>query len=145
MKKTLIIFRKWILVFVIIIFSIFGKPLAGILFPKNKSVDKFLMQTASEINKSCPYMVNKETRVDNAVALMGNTIQFNYTMTNHLKEEIDISQLKINTAKPLLNGIKTSPNLKIFRDNRVTMIYEYKDKVGVFLFSLQFKYDDYKQ
>lgn len=98
MKKSLIIFRKWILVFVIIIFSIVGKPLAGMLFPENKSFDKLLIQTAGEINKNCLIMVDENTRADNAVALLDNTIQYNYTMINFLKEDVDVNQLKSNVS-----------------------------------------------
>jgi hypothetical protein len=63
----------------------------------------------------------------------------------YFKKEVDVNQLKANLNSHLLNGIKTNPNLKFFRDNKVTMIYAYRDKVGVFLFSLKYKYEDYKK
>ncbi len=138
--------NKIVLIIIAIIFgSMIGKLSVGSPAPKALSLDKLLMQTASEINKNCPFMVDKNIRADNATALLDNTIQYNYTVINYMKEEVDINQLKSNISMHLLNGIKTNPNLKIFRDNKVTMIYEYKDKVGVFLFSLKYKYDDYKK
>ena len=38
-------------------------------FFKAPSYDEQMMQAASEINKSCPIMVDQETRLDNTVAL----------------------------------------------------------------------------
>ena len=41
---------------------------------------------------------------------------------------------------------KMTKKIKILsRDNKVTMAYSYKDKEGIFLFSLEFKHDDYKE
>jgi hypothetical protein len=122
-----------------------GKLSVGTNQPNELSIDKALMKMASEINKSCPFMVDENIRADNVTVLVDNTIQYNYTLINYLKEEVDINQLKSNLSSHLLNGIKTNPNLKIFRDNKVTMIYAYRDKVGVFLFSLEYKYEDYKK
>ena len=49
---------------------------------KPPTFDKQMMKTASEINKSCPIMVDAETRLDNTVALPNKTIQYNYTLVN---------------------------------------------------------------
>jgi hypothetical protein len=43
-------------------------------------------------------MVDENTRADNAVALLDNTIQYNYTMINFLKEDVDVNQLKSNVS-----------------------------------------------
>ena len=134
-----------IIIFAIIFGSMIGKLSVGSSSAKSSSLDKLLMKAASEINENCPFMVDENIRVDNAIALSDNTILYNYTVINYLKEEIDIKQIKSNINLRLLNSIKTNPDLKIFRDNKVTMKYTYKDKVGVFLFSLQYKYDDYKE
>lgn len=134
-----------IILFAIILGSMIGKLSVGTNQPNELSIDKALMKMASEINKSCPFMVDENIRADNVTVLVDNTIQYNYTLINYLKEEVDINQLKSNLSSHLLNGIKTNPNLKIFRDNKVTMVYAYRDKVGVFLFSLEYKYEDYKK
>lgn len=134
-----------IILFAIILGSMIGKLSVGTNQPNELSIDKALMKMASEINKSCPFMVDENIRADNVTVLVDNTIQYNYTLINYLKEEVDINQLKSNLSSHLLNGIKTNPSLKIFRDNKVTMVYAYRDKVGVFLFSLEYKYEDYKK
>jgi hypothetical protein len=105
-------------------------------FFKPPSYDQVMMNAASEINKSCPIMVDQETRLDNAVALPENIFQYNYTLVNMEKATTDISQLE-NYLKPtLVNNVKTNPDMKINRENQTTMGYYYKDKNGEFLFKI---------
>ncbi len=125
--------------------SLIGKVSVNYFFYKNNSFDKAIMQAASELNKSCPLMVDGVTRLDNAVALTDNVLQYNYTLVNITKDQIDVEQMKKNMTPVIMNNIKTNPALKVFRDNRVTMAYTYSDKKGVFIFSMKFKYDDYSK
>lgn len=135
---------------IILLFAIFLGFMIGRLSvtktkPKDISIDKTLMKMASEINKNCPFMVDENTRVDNVIYLLDNTIQYNLTVIKYFKEEVDVNQLRAKLNLYLLNRIKTNPNLKILRDNKVTFIYAYRDKVGVFLFSLKYDYVDYNK
>jgi len=111
---------------------------------KSPSFDKQMMQTASELNKSCPIMVDSETRLDNAMALPENTFQYNYTLVNMNKEEMNVSEAENFLQPNILNSIKTNPDLKAFRDNNVTMVYNYKDSNGEHLFKLIFEPSQYK-
>jgi hypothetical protein len=114
------------------------------VFFKPPTFDKQMMQIASELNKSCPIMVDAETQLDNAVAIPDNTFQYNYTLVSMERATFDISELKNYLQPIILNNIKTNPDLKIFRDNDVTMAYSYKDKNGEHLFKLTFKPENYK-
>src|SRR3954451_22421489 len=57
----------------------FGLSYWGVqeIFFKPPSFDKVMMTAASELNKTCPIMVDHDTRLDNAVALPDNAIQYN--------------------------------------------------------------------
>ncbi|MCZ4410045.1 hypothetical protein O3Q51_14580 [Cryomorphaceae bacterium 1068] len=105
-------------------------------FFKPPSYDQVMMQAASEINKSCPIMVDQETRLDNAVALPENIFQYNYTLVNMEKATTDIGQLETYLRPTLINNVRTNPDMKINRDNETTMSYYYKDKHGEFLFKI---------
>ena len=111
---------------------------------KPPTFDKQMMQIASELNKSCPIMVDAETQLDNAVALPDNTFQYNYTLVSMEGATLDISELENYLQPIILNNIKTNPDLKTFRDNDVIMAYNYKDKNGEHLFKLTFKPENYK-
>ena len=106
--------------------------------------DKQLMYAASELNKSCPFMVDESTRLDNAVAMPGKVFQYNYTLLQVSKEELDIDTLKKYLEPDVINSVRTSPDLKPFRDNEVTMSYSYKDKAGVFVYKFSVTPDMYK-
>jgi hypothetical protein len=103
------------------------------LFFKVPSIDKVLMNAASEINKTCPIMVDEYTRLDNAVALPNSTFEYNYTILNHDKTEINLDTAKKYIEPVLLKRVKTDPDSKFFRDKDVILLYNYRDKNGVFV------------
>jgi hypothetical protein len=103
------------------------------LYFKTPSFDKEMMQAASEINKTCPVMVDEQTRLDNTVALPDNSFQYNYTLVSLTKAEINLDTVRKYLEPVIVNTIKTNPDLKIYRDHKTTMIYNYKDKNGEFV------------
>lgn len=109
-----------------------------------ETFSEFLQKVSEEINKKCPMTVDKDTRLDNAVVLSDNTIQYNYTWVNLEKETTDIQNIEENFAPILLKDVKTNPGLKIFRDKNVTLSYYYKDKNGNFVYNYKVTPDLYK-
>lgn len=124
----------------------FGLTYYGVqqLFLKPPSIDKVMMQAASELNKTCPIMIDPYTRLDNAIAMPDNSFQYNYTMVNVGKSEVNIDTIKKSNEPRIINNVKTDPNLKIYRDNKTTMIYNYLDKNGVFVFKISVTADMYQ-
>ncbi len=113
------------------------------IFFKPPSFDKQMMQAASELNKTCPIMVDKETRLDNTVSLPDNVFQYNYTLVNLTKDQVKIDTVKKYVEPTLINNVKTNPGLKIQRENKVTMSYSYKDKNGNFICTIAVTPDKY--
>jgi len=98
----------------------------------------------NEINKSCPRMVDSETRFDNVVLLPNNIVQYNYTTINYKKEDINIEDYK-NYATPIyLNQLKTHPLLEVFKENNTVLAYNYKDKNGVYICTITITPEMYK-
>ena len=114
-----------------------------LVFFQKQSFDKAMLEAADEINKSCPMMVDKETRLDNAAALPDNVFQYNYTLINANKSDIDIEDFTIYMEPIIVNNVKTNPDLKIYRENKVTMSYYYKDKNSLFLTKIVVTPDKY--
>ncbi len=107
------------------------------------SFDKVMMQAASTINESCPIMVDQDTRLDNAIALPDNILQYNYTLVNWIKDSIDLKAFEDYMRPMILNNVKTNPDLKIYRDNKTTMAYNYTDMNGEFIIKISISADQY--
>jgi hypothetical protein len=106
------------------------------LTSKQSDFDKVLIQTSNEINKSCPILVDQETRLDNTTVLPGKTLIYNYTLLNLEKSQISVDTIKKYVVPTILNLVRTSPDMKIFRENETTFKYLYKDKIGAFVYEL---------
>jgi hypothetical protein len=105
-------------------------------FFKSSTYDKTLMLSASEINKTCPIMIDAITRLDNTIALPGNVFQYNYTLISLVKDSVNIEDMKKILTPKIANFVKSSPEMKSMRDNKTTIKYYYRDKVGVYLFDI---------
>jgi len=127
----------------VIVGGLAGYFLVQFLFFAPPSYSKILAHAADEINKVCPIQVDQETILNNAVALPDNIVQYNYTLINYERAAIDTALLKQNMAPGIINNIKTSPQMKLFRDNKTTLAYHYVDKNGVFVVRLVFTPERY--
>jgi hypothetical protein len=111
----------------------------------NKDVyNKELMTAASEINKSCPIMVDAETRLDNAVAMPNTTFAYNYTLVNIENGTLDTTELKKVLTPGMQNNIRTSPAMKSMRDIGCSFVYNYRDKKGIYMLSIIITPEDYQ-
>lgn len=136
--------KKNITILVTVFSFIIGLYAVQYFFFKTPSLDKQLMSAASEINKTCPIMVDENTRLDNTFSTSKSDFQYNYTLINHNKEDINVAELEGYLKQQLVNNIKTNQNMKFFRDNNIAMGYNYKDKNGSFLLQMLIKPEDYK-
>jgi len=104
------------------------------LLVKNFFVDssyhKVLQNDVEKMNISCPTMIDGDTRLDSATVSQGNTLQYHYTMVNVLKDSLDISYFHNDLEENILNAVKTSKDLKTYRESGVTFVYIYSDKEG---------------
>jgi hypothetical protein len=106
--------------------------------------DKAMMKAASELNESCPIMVDQDTRLDNAIAQVDNSFQYNYTLVNLTKTDIEIDGFTAFLEEQITTDVRTNPDLKIYRDNKVTMMYSYKDKNGEFVTKIVVTPEEYQ-
>ncbi|UJP65517.1 hypothetical protein [Mongoliitalea daihaiensis] len=113
-------------------------------FFQESSGDNYLQQAATEVNKSCPMMVDQETRLDGAEALPGNVFQYNYTLINMVAEGVNIEGIKEILEPQITRQVVKNEQLQVFRDKEVTMAYRYHDKTGAFLFDIQVGPDKYQ-
>ena len=60
-------------------------------------------------------------------------------------EEIFIEDADYGVKSWAINELKTNPSVKIFRDNKVTLVYNYRDINGVFLTEFTIAPDQYNE
>jgi len=126
-----------------IILMLFSAALKIIFQEPTLSINSQLMEIAKGINKQAPIPVDSLTTLDNAVALTGKTLQYNYSLKVD-KENVDTSILKSNSLKALINTLKTDPKAAYFRENKVDLQAKYVDKNGLYICLLKIKNSDYQ-
>ena len=100
------------------------------------SIEEQMKDAAVEINNISPKMVDEYSRLDSATTIADKTFQYHYTILKMTKEEINIDVLTKFIRPEVIENVRNSPELKIFRDNKITMSYNYYDKNGEFITSI---------
>ena len=139
-------FRLWlILALTIATFAVMytvGYRIGSYYFTEStQKIEKELAGFCTEINRSCPTMIDQITRLDGALIIPPKTIRYSYTLM--ISETMDTLSVKGDMQPNMLNLIKTSPEMKALRDNRVTFTYSYRDIKGRYLFAITIKPEDY--
>lgn len=99
------------------------------------SSDKELMKISDDMNKKCPIMIDNETQLDNS-KVFDNTLQYNYTLINVVKNDssFDLVGAKKFIMKNAQDNLDNRPEMKSYREKKVALKYNYKDKNGKKLF-----------
>src|ERR1035437_46692 len=82
------------------------------IFFNGPASDKEVKKFVKVMNKTCPTMVDPETRLDKVLAFADNNLQFNYTLIHKLKDSIPIARLKSYLEPVIINKIKNSGSLR---------------------------------
>jgi hypothetical protein len=112
---------------------IFNKP----------SAEKQIAELVAKSNKSLPQMLTSEIRMD-SMNSFSNTVQYNLTIVNIEKENINVEELKQNLKQSVLTDLKSKPGLEAFKENNITMAYSYNDKNKNNLCKISFTANQYK-
>lgn len=97
------------------------------------AVNDNLFAVAKEINKKCPMPTDENTRLDSATAFNEYMITYHYTVHTVSNKDVDVTKFK-NTMQTSMNEkYKTDPQLAVYRDNKIAIAYDYKDKNEGFL------------
>lgn len=132
--------RKIIFVVSIVFFSL-------ILIQCNsndKALNKKLQEMAVNLNQSAPVMLDQFTRFEEASVTPGNIFCYRYTVLNTSNPdslvENGLRLLKQNIGKEY----SLNADLRIFKENNVTIEYVYNDENGRTIRSLQITPEDYQ-
>ncbi|MDR9457865.1 MAG: hypothetical protein RI572_10705 [Salegentibacter sp.] len=112
-------------------------------FFDDKNLEEQLTDAAREVNNISPKMVDEYSRLDSASTVSDQIFKYHYTLVNMSKKEVDSDTVEKYIRPGIIENVKTSPDLKDFRDNNITMSYNYYDKNGDFVLHIDVTPDLY--
>ena len=101
-----------------------------------------LVQTSKDLNARLPLNVDSDTRWDSTAPGPGKCLTYYYTFVKLSKNEIDPGEIAKKAKSKLLLNYRTSPDMKLFRDNRVTVRFIFRDKAGETVTTVEASPDD---
>src|SRR5260221_2604765 len=107
-----------ILVGILILFLI-TQTLKFFLREPKLNINDELVKAANEINKHAPAILDSLTRFDYVNALSGNVFQYNYTILNTEKSQIDTTALMKSGKENMIEILRTNPKAAYFRENNI--------------------------
>jgi len=97
------------------------------------SINQNLFAVAKQINKKCPIATDENTRLDSASVYNEYMITYHYTVHTVSNKDVDLKQFKTTMENSMKEKYQTDPQLAIYRDNKIAIAYDYKDKAGGYL------------
>ena len=85
---------------------------------------------ADQINKQGNKMIDEVTRLEGVEALPNRTVLYNYSLTTKTSSQIPPDALNRIVRPNVVKAYSTHPDMKMLRDNGVTLTYRYRDKAG---------------
>lgn len=92
-----------------------------------------LKEVALDLNKQTPMLIDEYVRLDSAGSKGKTNIIYYYTLFDMEKSEVDLDTMNKYIRPGIIENVKTHPDLKVFRDNKITMDYNYYDRNGDFV------------
>lgn len=128
----------------VILFLIFGGIsyyLTSKLFEPD--VQENLIKVSAELNKQAPIQVDEETRLDSTVVTGDKIFDYYYTLKYH-SDTIHKDTLTKYIKPGIINQLKSSQDMSYFKENDVTLNYNYYGYDGEHVVSLKITPDLYK-
>ena len=133
-----------IIIIALVLFSALVFFATQFFFPRIPAIEQKLWLNANEINKTCPARVDDATRLDNVTVFPNNVFQYNYTLYNLLRTDVN-PDIVIKTLEPkIIASVKKDPELKFYKDAKTTLVYSYRDRNGEFIFKIMLGPEKYK-
>lgn len=103
-----------------------------------------LRQTAIEVDRKCPLMVDSETRLDRVFTEGENVLVYQFTLVNVHVMNVDTALFRKQVTPGLLANLRVSPELGKLRDMDAIVVYNYMDRHGNPIQTLRFGPRDYR-
>ncbi|PIF06699.1 MAG: hypothetical protein CSA36_00445 [Draconibacterium sp.] len=108
------------------------------------NMEKKLAKAALEVNKQTPIQIDEYTRLDSASSIGKTKFVYYYTLSMN-SEEVNRDTINKYIRPGIIENVKNSPELKVFRDNNIEMNYRYYDRSGKHVLDILVTPDMYKK
>ncbi len=122
-----------IVVVLTFLYSCSNTPTTKLSVVASNPVKDNLIAVAAEINKRCPMAVEETTRMDSLVVFNEYLMTYYYTVHTVNSKDVDLKKFKLPLEIGANVKYNTDAKLAVFRENKVAIAYDYKDKNGNFL------------
>lgn len=110
-----------------------------------EDLESELKNAALELNKQTPMPIDQFSRLDSASTKGKTNFIYHYTLFDLEKSEVNIDTVNKYIRPNIIENVKNSPDLEIFRDNNIIMDYKYYDKNGLFVTEISVTPELYKE
>lgn len=109
-----------------------------------KDLESELKMAAVELNKLTPMEIDEYVRLDSASSKGKTNFIYYNTLYSYEKSEVKVDTVTKYVKPGLVENIKNSSELKVYRDNHITMDYIFYDKYGYYVTKISVTPDLYK-
>jgi hypothetical protein len=99
---------------------------------------------AGSINAKCPFMVDEITRMDSVNIVPDSTFQYNYTLVNQVRSNIDVEGMIRFIEPRLRQSVVMGSTMVVQRASKLRMIFHYRDKNGEFVTEIIIEPEEYQ-
>ena len=108
-----------------------------------KALHKKLSEMAANLNTSTPVMLDPYTRFDGALVTSDNVFQYTYSILNTQNATQMVDDAIKSMIPEMRKMFSENKDLRIFKENKVTIEYIYKDATGTVIRSEKITPEDY--
>ena len=95
--------------------------------------ERWLAETATDLNRSLPKQVDAETRLEGVTAGPGRRLNYQYTLISRTASSMDIESFNANMQPLLRSSICGKGGMQARIKNGVTLSYNYRGSDGKFV------------
>lgn len=132
--------KNTLLASLLLLFSLFFQTQCT---SNDKALHKKLSEMALNLNASTPVMLDPYTRFDGASVTKDNVFQYTYSILNTENAENMVNSAIESMLPEMKKMFSQNEDLRIFKENKVTIEYVYKDADGKVIRSEKIMPKDY--
>ncbi len=100
---------------------------------QKKIPNRYIKTAIARMNVKCPFMIDAEIRLDSVREYNNYLFTLYNTAVHNTYTPLGAKKFEAAMKKRMNDTYTKDPRTKIFRDNKVAIAYNYKDKNGNFL------------